>query len=280
MSRGSGLARTLQIPLDSTLRVCAVKPSGDCFYDAMSILLPEERPPCLKTPQAMRELVARRMTQQLFELYSMYAMAGVEDFAWMHHHRAPRTLEELRAYAKRSGRIEGAGQCLWADEHALQTIATEAKVTLLIIDEQATSSRGSRSGRRRGGVHDHGADGRFIAIGQRSACVVLHRSRRQHYNAVIINDRPTIQFADLPAPTRALWPSQNIVDEARVGTAATMQDAAVSAVVPPPTVAVSVPIDLTDSPSTSATATVAGSGAGRGGPATAEPRVRKKRRQT
>ncbi len=222
MSRGGGLARTLQIPAEGTcsLRVCAVPPSGDCFYEAMGILLPElDRPTCLATPQAMRELVANRMTQELFELYSMYAMAGVEDFAWMHHHRAPRDLEGLRAYAKRSGKAEGAGQCLWADEHALQTIASEARVTLLIIDEQATSSRGSRSGRRRG-TNDEGPDGRFLAIGHHSACVILHRSRRQHYNAVIINDTPVIQFTDLPVASRALWPSQNFGDASRsVGSA-------------------------------------------------------------
>jgi hypothetical protein len=211
MSRGNALARTLQIPAHSTLQVRAVKPSGDCFYEAMDILLaepPPRRAAGLASPQAMRDLVAERMTQELFELYSMYATAGVEDFAWMQHHRAPRDLEALREYATRSGKAEGAGQCLWADEHALQTIASEAKVTLLIIDEQATSSRGSRSGRRRGGSNDDGPDGRFLAIGQHSACVILHRSRRQHYNAVIVDDMPTIPFDALPESTRALWPSQ------------------------------------------------------------------------
>ena len=239
MSRGGGLARTLQIPAEGSLQVRAVPPSGDCFYEAMGILLPElDRPTCLATPQAMRELVANRMTQELFELYSMYAMAGVEDFAWMNHHRAPRDLEGLRAYAKRSGKAEGAGQCLWADEHALQTIASEASVTLLIIDEQATSSRGSRSGRRRS-VNDQGPDGRFLAIGHHSACVVLHRSRRQHYNAVIINDMPVIQFTDLPVATRALWPSQNFVDVVRTVDPAT--GGASEA-----TRSVSLTIDLTD----------------------------------
>ena len=237
MSRGGGLARTLQIPVEGDLRVCAVPPSGDCFYEAMGILLPEDRPACLATPQVMRELVANRMNQELFELYSMYAMAGVEDFAWMHHHRAPRDLEGLRAYAKRSGKVEGAGQCLWADEHALQTIASEARVTLLIVDEQATTSRGSRSGRRRG-ANDQGPDGRFLAIGHHSACVVLHRSRRQHYNAVIINDMPVIQFTDLPVATRALWPSQNFVDTLRTeGPATGPADVASS---------ISTAIDLTD----------------------------------
>ena len=256
MSRGGGLARTLQIPAEGSLRVCAVPPSGDCFYEAMGILLPLpelDRPTCLATPQAMRELVANRMTQELFELYSMYAMAGVEDFAWMHHHRAPRDLEGLRAYAKRSGKAEGAGQCLWADEHALQTIASEARVTLLIVDEQATSSRGSRSGRRRG-ANDQGPDGRFLAIGHHSACVILHRSRRQHYNAVIINDMPVIQFTDLPVTTRALWPSQNFADALRVVDRATgaPADATRSDL---PT------IDLTDDTHTTAAVPAAGQGA-------------------
>ena len=212
MSRGGGLARTLQIPDGGSLAVRAVKPSGDCFYDCLDALLPraprEERPSgrsaALADPQAMRDFVADRMTQELFDLYAMYAMAGVEDFSWMHHHRAPADLAALQEYAKKSGKESGAGQCLWADEHALQTISAEARVTLLIIDEQAISSRGSRSGRRRG-TNDDGPDGRFLAIGKHSNAVILHRSRRQHYNAVVVNDTPTIALDALPPATVRFW---------------------------------------------------------------------------
>jgi hypothetical protein len=58
----------------------------------------------LASAQAMRELVASSITAELLDLYRMYAAAGVEDFAWMNHHRAPANLEELREFARRSGK--------------------------------------------------------------------------------------------------------------------------------------------------------------------------------
>eukprot|EP01051_Picozoa_sp_SAG22_P009876 SAG22_NODE_856_length_6839_cov_3.284570_1_plen_165_part_00 len=124
MSRGSALARTLQLPPGVAVEVRAAKPSGDCFYDCLDSLLPRrppsppgaahdhddasgaqlQRPSGLVSSQSMRDLVAAKMTEELFELYKMYAMAGVEDFAWLHHHRAPTSLAELQAYARRSGK--------------------------------------------------------------------------------------------------------------------------------------------------------------------------------
>lgn len=107
--------------------------------------------------------------------------------------------------------FQGAGQCLWADEHAMQTLSREADVMILIIDEQASSgSRGSRSGRRRLG-DDGRPDGRFVCIGAaggRQGCVVLHRSRRQHFNAVeiVAGGRGALGVLELPEATRALWP--------------------------------------------------------------------------
>jgi hypothetical protein len=108
MSRGGALGKTLQLPPGVAAEVTAVKPSGDCFYDCLHLLLrhpSEERiPASLRSSQAMRDFVAAQMTEDTFELYKMYAMAGVEDFAWLHHHRAPTTLEELQAHARKSGK--------------------------------------------------------------------------------------------------------------------------------------------------------------------------------
>ena len=266
MSRGGALARTLQVPSGTAIEVRAVPPSGDCFYDCLHTLLPPEgRPHALASSQAMRDLVAARMTQELFDTYAMFAAAGVEDFAWMHHHRAPRDLDALREYARRSGRDRGAGQCLWADEHALQTISAAAAVTLLIIDEQATSSRGSRSGRRRG-ANDVGPDGRFLAIGHHERCVILHRSRRQHYNAVVVDERPTTTLQGLPAATRALWPAIAVEPQAPGDAAA----------------AAAAPVDLTGGEEEAAAAQGEGggasAGAGRGeGDGEGSPRRKKPR---
>ena len=209
MSRAGAIGKTLQLPSGCTIRVEATVPSGDCFYDCMDLLLPAERALVLATPQAMRDHVASTLTTESMELYRMYAMAGVEDFAWMNHHHAPTNLDELRDFARRSGKEWGAGQCLWADEHALEVVAARAGVTILIIDEQATSCRGGRSGKRR--ADDDGRpDGRFVLVGaaaERTDCVIIHRSRRQHFSAVMLQDQGTLPIAELPVATRALWPS-------------------------------------------------------------------------
>ena len=37
-------------------------------------------------------------------------------------------------------------------------------------------------------------------------CVLLHRSRRQHFSPCFFRGRGVINVAELPAQTRALWP--------------------------------------------------------------------------
>ena len=136
----------------------------------------------------------------------MFASAGVDDFAWLRGHRAPATLDELRAFARIRGRDAGAGHCLWADERAMALLAAAAGVCLLIVDDQAPSV-GSRSGRRRGAAQAAAIDGRFVMVGEpHPLCVLLHRSRRQHFSPCFFRGRGVIEVAELPARTRALWP--------------------------------------------------------------------------
>jgi len=105
------------------------------------------------------------------------------------------------------GKDAGAGQCLWADEHALNTLAVLAGVRLLILDEQAPS-RGSRSGRARGAAAASALDSRFVCVGAPSSRVVLlHRSRRQHYSPILLDNKGVLDTSELPAATRALWPA-------------------------------------------------------------------------
>ena len=97
----------------------SVPASGDCFYNAMHLALPPSgRPDALADAGAMRDTVAESITEEILALMRMYAEAGVEGFEWLTNHRAPTTLEEVRAFARRRGTDTGAGQCLWADEHA------------------------------------------------------------------------------------------------------------------------------------------------------------------
>lgn len=211
-ARGSGLSQTLQAPGEFETK--SVPASGDCFYDAMHLLLPTaERKPELSDAGTMRDAVAESLTEETFALYKMFASAGVEDFSWLNAHRAPTTLDELKAFARKRGRDAGAGHCLWADEHAMQLIAAAAGVCLLVVDEQAPSV-GSRSGRRRG-EQQLQVDGRFVMVGEpRAQCVIIHRSRRQHFTPCFFRGRGVVEAAELPNQTRALWPKLSDVASA------------------------------------------------------------------
>lgn len=185
----------------------SVRPTGDCFYDCVDMQLePDGRPTCLRDAGAMRNHVASSINEEILALYRMYAEAKVEDFAWLTHHHAPRTLEDVQAFARIQGHDAGAGQCLWADEHAMQTIASAAGLCLLIVDEQASCAGRSRSGRKRG-LDVNQADSRFILLGKpTSCCLILHRSRRQHYSPVFFRGQGVLTVSQLPAATARLWP--------------------------------------------------------------------------
>jgi len=203
-SRSSGFSTTLRAP--GRFEVRSVQPSGDCFYDCLDMQLPRGgRRSGLETAEAMRDTIADTMDEDLLALYRMYGEAGVEGYEFMRHHRAPTNLLELREFARRRGHTAGAGQCLWADEHALQTMSRLADILILIVDEQATS-RGSRSGRRRGD-NDAGVDGRFVSVGEASRrCLLLHRSRRQHFSPCFLDGHGVFDVDALPTQTRELWP--------------------------------------------------------------------------
>ena len=204
--RSKALATAFQAP-NAAFEMRSVEPTGDCFYDCLNLQLPQSgRPLSLVDGGTMRDTVADAIDEDMHQHWRMLAMAGVEGFEWLRHHRAPHDLSEVRAFAKRRGKSAGAGQCLWADEFALETIAGLAGVRLLIFDEQARSS-GSRSGRRRDAA-DNSADSRFLAVGPQSTRVVmLHRSRRQHYSPIFLDGRGVVEVSELPATTRSLWPA-------------------------------------------------------------------------
>ena len=92
-SRGDGISQLLCAPGEFSTR--SVPPSGDCFYDCLDLQLGPDRPPALRDALAMRHHVAESLTEDLFSLYQQFAAAGVDDFAWLLHHRAPSTLEEF-----------------------------------------------------------------------------------------------------------------------------------------------------------------------------------------
>ncbi|KAL7555231.1 hypothetical protein ACHAWF_018886 [Thalassiosira exigua] len=245
MSRPSALRATLGLPPSRSLEVVAVPATGDCFYDCARELLVrhvareevgvpslEPRAPMLSrsrsrraaeaspegsaeggrsidrslpSSQDMREYVAEHLASEQLESYQMYAAAGLGEYDYA----TGLTLEGLREYAKRSGRTRGPGECFWADEFALRTVSDGLRLTLLIVDDQATRGRGSGRGskRMRNGDGDRTsstADNRFVSIGSYPLGVIFHRSRRQHYNAVIVDGCPVVDLGQ--CSVSSLWP--------------------------------------------------------------------------
>ena len=221
MSRSSSLRQSLRLSPDDSLEVLSVEPSGDCFYDCIYALMSRtdtsqfsDSSLCLHaqtsipSPQAMREYVADRYSQEQFDLYKMYAAAGVEEYSHMSTNGAPQNLQELKDFAKRSGKQYGPGQCLWADEFSLRTISNGLHLSILIIDDQAQRERGRGScsaKRKRGNAASIQADGRFVSLENYKRATILHRTRREHFNCVIINGCSV--FDRTNSPVSSLWPS-------------------------------------------------------------------------
>ena len=221
MSRSSSLRQSLRLSPDDSLEVLSVEPSGDCFYDCIYALMSRtdtsqfsDSPLFLHTqtsipsPQAMREYVADRYSQEQFDLYKMYAAAGVEEYSHMSTNGAPQNLQELKDFAKRSGKQYGPGQCLWADEFSLRTISNGLHLSILIIDDQAQRERGRGSfsaKRKRGNAASIQADGRFVSLENYNRATILHRTRREHFNCVIINGCSV--FDRTNSPVSSLWQS-------------------------------------------------------------------------
>ena len=222
MSRSSSLRQSLQLSPNHSLEVLSIEASGDCFYDCVHALITKgdeagrfsnsplfrrknnESSSSTPSPQTMRDYVADQMTSEQFDSYQMYAQAGVDEYTWMLRNDAPKNLQEMRDFARRSGKEYGPGKCLWADEFSLRKISDGLHLTILILDDQVQRGMGSMK-RKRGDSDGIQADGRFVSIGNYNRAVILHRSRREHYNGVIIGGSHTFDIRD--SPVSALWPT-------------------------------------------------------------------------
>ena len=233
MSRTLALSETLKLQPSQTLDVKSIEASGDCVYDCLEYLLSQyytnkslldtsTLSPLLRscnnsqstnttdkvvipTSQSMRDYVANQLTTEQLDMYKMLASAGLEEYSFATNIN---TLEELQSFAKKSGKQYGAGKCFWADEFALRTISDGLELSLLIVDDQATRSVGS-SGRKR---RRDDTDNRFVFIGSHSKAAIIHRTRREHYNALVVDSQPIIEQDKLPN-IRSLWSSVGKTEE-------------------------------------------------------------------
>jgi uncharacterized protein YecE (DUF72 family) len=229
MSRSSSLRQTLQLSSDHSIEVLSIEPSGDCFYDSIHALLcktadiqhfsgtplfmfnnGDDDASLIPSPQTMRRYVSQQLTSEQFELYQMFAAAGVDEYSFMMAKGCPKDLPELQAFANRSGKEYGPGKCLWADEFALRTVSDGLHLTLLIVDDQAErSGRGSAKRKRSDSNDPSQADSRFISIGNYGNAVILHRSRREHFNGVLIDGCGSFDLKS--SPVSYLWPATSVL---------------------------------------------------------------------
>ena len=180
MSRSGSLQQALG---DTEVRVRAIKPNGDCFYEAISeafTMMTEDVRQCEKIvgeeedsqAMALRRTAAASVDEETFSKFSMCHQAGLPDFHFM---KRIRSVEDLRQRLLVSGVGAGAGHCLWANEYEMGVVSSALGVVLLIIDQQARleTSRYVKLGGEEG--EGEVGDQRFI---------ILQRSRREHYNLV------------------------------------------------------------------------------------------------
>ena len=176
MSRSTSIQQALG---DTELRVRAIKPNGDCFYEAISAaftIMTEDVRQCEKIvveegdsqAMALRRTAAVSVDEETFSKFSMCHLAGLSDFHFM---KRIRTVEDLRQRLLVSGVGAGAGHCLWANEYEMGVVSSALGLVCLIIDQQARleTSRYVKLGQ------EEDTDQRFI---------ILQRSRREHYNLI------------------------------------------------------------------------------------------------
>jgi hypothetical protein len=208
------MARSGQIQqlLGEDFAVHHILPSGDCFYDAVAYSLStdeqdDENPTPTRTPSDLRAIVANSLTEETMELFRMTHEAGVCGFEFM---RKTSDLDTLKERHLVSGRDTGAGSCIWANDYAIQTIATRLRVCLHIMDEESGRARSARGGSNGGDSSNRSGSskrrrvGTFVTIrpetagaigdddrdnddGQEESWrhIILQRTRRQHYNLIV-----------------------------------------------------------------------------------------------
>ena len=164
---------------------------GDCFYSAVSRGLDNGT-----TKEALRDLVASSLTDEMFENYK--AIAFMDGYEWA---GLCESLEDLQDMVRRSKKV-------WADENAINTISNGCLgVSILIIDEEGVEGVGG-SGRRRA-REVSGQSSKFVKRGsfaEDDIVIMLCRSRRQHFNLVTFSGGPNLGLArDLSEGIRGLF---------------------------------------------------------------------------
>jgi len=133
MSRSNSIQALLR---DPELRVRSIKPSGDCFYEAVAAALEtigEDVRDCSgvevengdSAALALRRTVAARVDQEVLDQFTACHQAGLPDYSFM---RRVRSIEQLQDLLRVSGAGAGAGSCIWANEWEIRLLLVSAGV--------------------------------------------------------------------------------------------------------------------------------------------------------
>lgn len=199
MSRASSVQVVLQ---DPEAKVKAIQPSGDCFYEAIGDAFTSVNEDVRDVEKvqveddddqamALRRTVAMAVTEEVFQSFSMFHLAGLADFNFM---RRCKTVCDLQSRLLVSGVGAGAGQCLWANEWEIGVVCKALNIVCLIIDNQAKDK-----------------ENRFVRVGRNrkgTRFVILQRSRREHYDLVLIQGEEKMglfTIEELSDSVKKLW---------------------------------------------------------------------------
>jgi len=202
MSRSNNIQKLLG---DPELRVKSIKPSGDCFYQAIVeayLTLNEDilehknidKEPEDSPAMALRRTAANAVTEEVFNDFSMFHTAGLPDFSFM---RRIRTISDLKERMLVTGAGAGAGQCIWANEFEIRIVCTALNIICLILDMQTRDERS-----------------RYVTVGEvdrKDLCqkfIILQRTRREHFNLIysqVDTSLGLFTFDEISDEVKTLW---------------------------------------------------------------------------
>ena len=181
--------------LGPRVSVQGINQSGDCFYEALAVafetagqrvtefLPPGPNPPregerhtSASAVQALRNVAAEAVDQSIYDNFKYFQQAGLDDYAFM---KRCSSVEDLREALRESGLQVGLSDCIWANEFEISKVATRLRTTMLILDLAASGNNRfvTISPQEDGGQAEGESEPKFV---------ILQRTRRQHYNLVLV----------------------------------------------------------------------------------------------
>jgi len=140
-----------------------------------------------------RELVAGKIDEETYMLYQQMASAGCEGFEWFH---SVKSLAEMRERVRMDSTEAGLARCVWADHFAVIKVLDRLNLQMLLLDDILLEGGASPCVVVNPELPDPTRPPGFI---------LLHRTRRQHYNLLTKNGLALFTEESLPASYREAW---------------------------------------------------------------------------